>query len=467
MPAFTLDGGNLLFKLDTIPPGLQQQAEITAEGIIDAYSLMHYDAVAIGRHDLAAGLSFLTDQITRSKFTWLSANLVHRSDEKPVFSASLVRRIGTLTVGIIGLTGNDPTIRFAKNEDAVILPWQKVLPELVGNLAVQCDLVILLSNYPPDQNQKIAETFSDIHIIIQSTPRGGNSPPRIYNKSLMLQTGKQGKYLGWMLINWQKSKVWGREGATQELATKKQELDGLNGRISRIERREKEEDLPADVSYQNLLTARKKLLSEIMFLENELYNLRDSGRAPATFENSFIALEANMADQPDVEKIVEATKQRVNQAGRSVADMSAASVPPPELQLEELVFTGWQACVACHKTQVEFWQTTAHFSAYQTLVEQDQHFNLDCLPCHVTATYKDVKISDNNAVLLPLPLELRQVGCEACHGPGRRHVTSQAPADISRKVDRVVCIRCHTTERDPEFNYANDLERIACPASKE
>jgi len=83
---------------------------------------MHYDAVAVGRNDLAAGLSFLQNQAERAQFTWLSANLVRKSNKKPLFSASLIRQVGSLSIGIIGLTDYDGTIRFEENEDALFLP---------------------------------------------------------------------------------------------------------------------------------------------------------------------------------------------------------------------------------------------------------------------------------------------------------------------------------------------------------
>ena len=466
LPALTIDGGNLLFKQERFSPGLLLQAKITAEAITDSYNLMHYDAVAVGKNDLAAGLSFLQAQAARAKFTWLSANLVRKSDKTPLFSASLIRQIGGLSVGIIGLTGYDAPNRFAENEDAVLLPWQEVLPDLVAGLTPKCDLLILLSNIVPQQNNEIAAAFPDIHIIIQSTPRSGNIAPQLANNSLIAQTGKQGKYFGWMRVNWQRSKTWGREDATKELATKKQELDGINGRISRIERREKKEELPANTNYQNLLAARERMLSEIIFLENESSGLEESGKAPSTYENYFITLDINLPDQPDVKKIVDAAKLSVNKTGRSQADKSATSQGPPDLQLENLAFTGWITCGPCHAPQTAFWSKTGHASAYQTLAEQEQQFNLDCLPCHVTAEYKEIKISNNESVLLSLPAQLQQVGCEVCHGPGKKHAESQDPAAIFRKPDASICVRCHTSERDDNFNYDSDVERIACPASR-
>jgi cytochrome c553 len=465
VPSLTVDGGNLLFKHETLAPALVQQMTIQAEGIIDAYNLMQYNAVAIGKNDLAAGLSFLKKQASRSKFPWLSANLVHKSDRKPIFSASTIHNFDNLTVGIIGLTGQDGKVQFQENEDAVILPWQDVLPDHIAELSSRCDLLVLLSNNTARQNKEIAESFEDIHIIIQSSPRSGNFNPELINRSLVVQTGKQGKYLGWMLIDWQKSKTWGRQGAIKEMAVKKQELDGINGRISRIERGEQKENLSENTRYQKLLQSRDLLLSQIIFLENELHDLIRTGHAPSTFENNFIALDLNLPDQAEVEKIVKATKQNVNQAGRISAAKAAISRDHKEMPIEELIFAGWQACSQCHEAQTEFWKKTEHFSAYQTLVEQEQQFNLDCLPCHVTAEYENTRIRDTDSILLSLPSMLRQVGCEVCHGPGKIHAASEDPSQISRKPAASICLRCHTPERDEEFNYKNDLIRIACPAN--
>lgn len=466
LPYLTVDGGNLLFKHDRLSAALMPQAKISAAGIIDSYNLMNFDAVAVGRHDLAAGLSFLKEQTARSTFIWLSANLLSKSTEKNIFSASLLRKAGNISVGIIGLTDHNANRLLKENDDAFLLPWQKALPGLVADLSAKCDLIILLSNYPPKENKAIAESFAEIHIIIQSTPRAGNINPQLHNESLIAQTGKQGKYLGWMSVNWQMSKMWAREGASKELAAKKSELDGLNGRINRLERRTDKMGLSADRRYQSLLASREQLFSEIIFLENELFELRESGLIPSTFENHFVALDVNLPDQPDVKKISDAIKSQVNLAGRSKADQSAASPGISRLQMEKLAFTGWQVCRSCHPSQTEFWGRTDHASAFQSLVEQDQQFNLDCLPCHVTGAYKDRKISDDDAVLLSLPAELQQVGCEACHGPAKKHAVTENPADISLEPGKSICLSCHTAERDEEFNYTNEVERIACPASK-
>jgi cytochrome c1 len=467
LPYLTLDAGNLLFKQQSLSPAILEQASISAEAIIESYNLMHYDAVAIGRNDLAAGLSFLEKQSGRSNFQWLSANLVRKSTGKPIFPASIIRQVGNISVAIIGLTDNDANVRFRPDEDAALLPWPDVLPELAAELSTRCDMLILLSNNPAGRNLEIVNSLASIHLVIVSSPRSGNSDSKMVNKSIIVQTGKQGKYLGWLFIDWRASRTWGRDGVIRDLAIKKQELDGINGRINRFERNTAKEDLKANTSYQNLLASRDEVLSQIVFLENEQKVLQDSEKSPSTFENYFIALDVDLPDQPDVLQIVEAAKLKVNQAGRSKASSKANFSAQPDGSFKEFTFTGWESCAQCHAAQTDFWKKTDHFSAYKTLVEDNQQFNLDCLPCHVTAEYGETKINGDGSMLLSLPSVLQQVGCEVCHGPGKAHTAAGVdPTAISRLPAAVICLRCHTSERDEEFNYDNDVELIACPASK-
>ena len=464
VPYLTLDAGNLLFKQENFQPAMLEQAKITAEAIIESYNLMKYDAVAVGKHDLAAGLSFLEKQVAHSKFQWLSANLVRKSTGKPVFQASMIRQAGNIRIGIIGITGDDANILLRPDKDAILLPWKDILPDIASKLASQCDLLILLSNNPSRINQEIADSLADINLIIQATPRSDNSAPQLVNNSIITQTGKQGKYFGWVAINWQDSKTWAHPGAAKELATTKQELDGINGRISRIERKTAKENLITDSRYQKLIAAREEILSRIVFLENE--QVVDLTQSPSTFENYFISLAADLPDQPDVQAIVETAKLKVNETGRSKASSRTMNSSAAAGNMETLPFIGWEPCATCHAPQTDFWRNTAHFSAYKTLVLGNQQYNLDCLPCHVTAEFGTTKIDGNDSALLSLQPGLQLVGCEVCHGPGRRHAANADPAFISRKPMASICLRCHTNERDPSFNYDNDVKQIACPAGK-
>jgi hypothetical protein len=464
LPALNLDGGGLLFKEQKLLPAMLQQSRITAEGIIDAYNLLKVDAVGVSKRDLAGGLAFLQEQAKRSNFKWLSANLVSKSTNVPLFEKSMIKEIGPHKVGIIGLTSSDSPIAFSEKDDAVILPWQEVLPKLVAEMSPKCNMLILLSNNTSVQNKEIAEAFKDIHIIIQAMPSKRNSPPNLIDNTLLFQTGKQGKYLGWMLIDWQKSRTWGSGALRAKVSQRKQELDGLNGRIKRYEKRLSQEDLANHKSYQRLLEKRDNLIFVISGFEMELDKMDMENLAPATFENNFVALEMSIPDQPEVLKVVEMTKQRVNEAGRAKA-RAARQKKTQTGNISTGSYTGLLPCAQCHTTQTAFWKTTGHSKAYKTLVNAGQQFNLNCLPCHVTTS--DDTSAANGTDILSLPATLQQVGCEVCHGPGKTHVADPKPGNIIRKPSETTCRRCHTPARDESFSYEYDLQLIACPPDAE
>lgn len=49
--------------------------------------------------------------------------------------------------------------------------------------------------------------------------------------------------------------------------------------------------------------------------------------------------------------------------------------------------------------------------------------------------------------------ELKNAGCEACHGPGSLHVKTEDPAHIIRNVTIDICKECHIQERVQAFRY--------------
>jgi len=109
-----------------------------------------------------------------------------------------------------------------------------------------------------------------------------------------------------------------------------------------------------------------------------------------------------------------------------------------------------EACVECHEEEVSGWKTTPHAHAFETLKEQgeEKQSAQGCVKCHVVGFEKDGGFID-----MELTPELKDVQCEACHGPGRQHAESEDPADILVKPDAMLCRTCHTEGQDKNFDY--------------
>jgi hypothetical protein len=205
------------------------------------------------------------------------------------------------------------------------------------------------------------------------------------------------------------------------------------------------------------------------------------------FENRILPLDAAIPDQPGVALLVAAynrENQRRASAGLPVgvsphlptaphpvaaaATEGAGSVPE-----ENLRFAGTVACGNCHAAELKFWKTTAHAHALSTLKNVKRDRDPTCIGCHVTGFMQPGGTGD----LRVATARLRDVGCEACHGPGLDHASAQQgaghapvdagapkPGDMHGQIAESVCLGCHTPDQTGgDFNYANYLKAILGP----
>jgi hypothetical protein len=439
-----VDAGALLFAKNTLSSGLEtEQAKITAAAIVEGYSIIGYEAVGIARQDLAGGISFLKEQANRSTFPWISANLVDRTTQKPIFHPSLIIEKNGLKIGITGLTGLIGKSPIDDDPETNILPWQQVLPQLLPTLEKSCDIIILLSNLPHSENQILSKQFDTIHVIIQSGITINNLIPILVNNTLICQSEKQGKHLGQMEIKWHSTKKWRHEG-NPALSQKQNELDRINWQLKRIRSKGVPEILYKNrpkslLSYHNLENKVAMLKKEIFREQNKENNLEDQ----SSYQNKFIPIKKEYPDQENIAQIIEQAKIDVNAAGKQRRAKKALAG-----------YKGTQTCKSCHIEQYDNWQATPHAKAYETLVAKSQQFNVDCLPCHVTGI--DI---DKGHLALSLPQDLLKVGCENCHGPGQDHAATPEQSNLLTP-SSTVCLKCHTDDHDDDFDYKRDRQLV-------
>lgn len=470
-PALLVDAGALLFDRPKLIPGTEQQAQIMATGIVEAYNAMRYNAVAVSGHDLAAGLGFLLSLKEKSQFTWLSTNLVRKTTNQPIFTPTIIQKLGNYKVGITALTSPEEPGVLTQADNAIILSWEKVLPTTLKQLAASTDMIILLSSLPAYQNNEIARLHPEIHLIVQSEYRSANQHPLLENKTLICQTAKQGKYQGVLQFSWSKSKMWG-EDKNAALTERIRQLDQINWQINSYKGRGEPEitykDDPSRLDlYHSLQRQKEHLTKDISAMKAAMEQERTRGTAAGSFANDFFELDASLPDHPKVHAIIQQTKERINSIGRkqsqsqTIKPSSTGQAPKvADKKSAQSQFAGWQACVGCHAEKVTGWQGNSHAKAYMSLISSKQQFNLNCLTCHVT----DNKTTDQQR-MLNLADDLKNVGCEACHGPGRAHAANPTKSRVIAKPSTEVCQTCHTPERDNAFDYITKLSRISCTAN--
>jgi hypothetical protein len=137
---------------------------------------------------------------------------------------------------------------------------------------------------------------------------------------------------------------------------------------------------------------------------------------------------------------------------------AAADRPVTPPAKGEASYAGMEACSDCHQDAVDFWKTTVHAKAWQTLVERGQQFDYECIGCHVTGFDKPggSNLAHNDT--------LRDVQCETCHGPGSIHIAKggkEKPAAVRLAPPDDFCAsQCHTKEHSDTFQLQPYLRDI-------
>jgi mono/diheme cytochrome c family protein len=117
-------------------------------------------------------------------------------------------------------------------------------------------------------------------------------------------------------------------------------------------------------------------------------------------------------------------------------------------------YLGVGACQSCHVAEFEVYARTRHSHAYATLASQFVHRDTNCVGFHVTGYgelggFEGVRVRG-------VSVELIDVQCEACHGPGANHAR-----DGSYRATAIQsCTKCHTSNDDPDFDFATDWPKI-------
>jgi len=115
-----------------------------------------------------------------------------------------------------------------------------------------------------------------------------------------------------------------------------------------------------------------------------------------------------------------------------------------------LKYAGSASCKVCHIYEYEKWSEKKHADAYATLEKVGSAYDPECVVCHSVG----MRYESGFGTPAKTP-QLKDVGCENCHGPGSEHIET---AGEKRTVEpRSECADCHTSDNSANYN-GNEAE---------
>jgi hypothetical protein len=351
--------------------------------VIDYMRMAGYDVVTIGEKDMNYGLAFLLDQIKEGTFDVVGANLYSKRDSALLFEPYVVKEVGGIKVGFLGLTDNDPRKVgvFEQLEAAYVTGYAEAAREYLPELQERCDIVVAMAHVGLSNARKLAEKIPELDVILVGHGSDRTAMAEKVGETIIVKSGSKSSSIGTLMLSLDDdNRILAFDGISKTLKKHGRKNMELQGLITTCEERQK---------------VRDRLLAKRRY------------RLPA------------IPKRPEV------------LAGEG--------------------YLGWDTCKQCHNEIYERWADDPHAHAFATLAEGDKWNDPACLPCHVTG-YELAAAKDSTDI----KPELWNVQCEACHGMGTKHARDGS----MRPVPESVCLKCHTPEWTPDWNYAEMVKKI-------
>jgi hypothetical protein len=435
-PSLLVAAGDLTYGTELHPRDAEmarQQELWRAETLVNVWSALKMSAAAPGPIDFANGAP--AREALRSKFPWLVENLSD-AEGKPLagLSRSTVLQAGAVKVGLFGLLA--PRAGLALPEGARLDADLKAVAEKTSAAlrAQGAKLVVALMVGERREARALAGHGPDV-IVMGGLGADDAALPAVHEGTLLLHAGMQGQRVVAVDLEldasgaWHDASRWTLEAAKASL---KQESSELAARIAAWE---KEPGVKAD----DLATQRARLAQ----LEAEAKREEAPRYEGRWFSAALTDLAPEVKGDPAIAAQLDAHDKRVNEAN---AKVYVAPAPAPEGAPH---YTGSEACKGCHEAAYAWWRSTKHGHAYATLVDRNKQFDLSCVGCHVVGYNKPGGSTVTHVE------NLKDVGCESCHGPGSQHnAEPEEKGLIARYTPEKVCVTCHNHEHSARFTYA-------------
>jgi len=451
--ALILDAGNLLFEHEALDPFAIDQEVRKAHVLMRAHREVGTLATVPGPNDFAHGVDFYLEMIGTSGMTILGAN-IEATGGIPLGLPHLTTTLGGETIGVIGAV--DPSL-YAAIEGVETRP---ALPEIQASATALREegattIILVYHGDVVSARQNLHALESVDFIIIGHEPRKTDTIEQV-GSAFTLEAYDQGRYVGRLKLYTPavdgRTEPWAsaRAGSQDEIERLERVIATTEARLSEMPPvAEGEEEPPVMAAQRARLDDMRAQLSVIS--EGDV-DFEAGGRR-------FLYTPESM--DPGLPTLASITEEMIayNQELRAINLAHIEPIPPvPD---GHPTYVGAERCATCHYEAHNFWLSTRHAHAINTLQTRDKEYDRNCIGCHVTG-YREPGGS-----VLGNTNGLENVQCEQCHGPGSLHVMNptlvNVPTGVQLQVPESLCASCHNEEHSPTFEYERYMQMVLGP----
>jgi len=164
--------------------------------LMDAMKILGTDAVGVGEHELRFGYSFVRANMERSGLPMVCANITLKASGKPAFTPYIIKKVGSVKVGIFGLMSDK--VSYGPSADSLKLEEptaaaRRVIAEMKKKGAT---VTVLLSQLGKIESEDLAAAVPGIDAMIIGHASTLLMKGRMIKNTVACYGGEQGQYLG-------------------------------------------------------------------------------------------------------------------------------------------------------------------------------------------------------------------------------------------------------------------------------
>jgi hypothetical protein len=384
---------------------------IKAKYLLKGMALLKYDAINLGERDLMSGKQYLAEIKKNYDIPFISANIYDAKSRQLFAKPFVIKRFGAkktlglvhggFKMGVFGITlSQSPQMSSeTDDQDFYIKDPVETAKQMIAELRGKCDIIVALCDLGIEKSEELAQSIKGIDVIISGRYSSVQYEPMVTGNTLIVQAGLLGKYFG-----------------------------------------------------------------DLSLVLNNNYQIQDH-------RGLLTPLNAEIPDDSLMVALLNEYRDELNI--KTTSTTISVSAPPSLNHVTLALYLGAEKCIDCHKNQYSQWKNTRHATAFRTLSANRNENNPNCQKCHTTG-YKDFNGFDD----LGSTPDMINVQCEACHGHGFKHLYTikndrflegnikkavggnQGLAQSSKLIDKFVCLKCHNSERDPDFNFEKAVKKV-------
>lgn len=400
------------------------------------------DAAALGEDDWALGTDAVRQAVAEVSLPVVAANLTCDGASPYPASREVVR--GERRIAVVGVT--EGRVAGCEVGDPVA-----ALRAAVDGLG-EVDAVVALVPTTRTRAREIAAAVPGLDLVVDADRGGPITAPLPAGEGWVVGTGGRGQRVGRTTLRFGPRPGFLASGGVEAVDA---EILRAERRVASLERTLERRGAQAAVTarWERQLEDARGMVADLS-ATREAVAARAAEGGVGVLSTAIVELDDAVADHGPTAEALTAFLDAQTQA-----ELGRAPVAPSATVARAVPsgpYAGADTCAGCHPGPTAQWASTPHAHAWATLQDEGRAGDAACFRCHVTGA------NAQGGPKRPRDVGgLRDVQCEACHGPSRAHVQDPLGSRPIRAPGRAFCIGCHDGEQDGgRFDFATYVPKV-------